>query len=86
MGHRHLKFAVISTAIASFVVVGNSPIAGAEEWLTLEDIFGGSSFHDTAPEEVMWLPGGDGVIFRDTRGGVDGLFRFDLATNRADLG
>ncbi len=85
MGHRYLKSAVVSNVVALLVVAGIPLIAGAEEWLTLEDIFGGSSFHDTAPEKVMWLPGGDGVIFRDTRGGVDGLFRFDLATNRADL-
>ncbi len=85
MRARDVRWVVISTFLASFVVASSPLVVGAGEWLTLDDIFGGSAFHDTAPSHVMWLQDGSGFVFRDTRGGEDGLFRFDLGTLRADL-
>jgi dipeptidyl-peptidase-4 len=73
------------------VLLAMAPVAGLgsdnepDGWLTLEDIFGGSAFHSTNPTSVMWLPDGGGFVFRDTRDGVNGLFRYDIGQGRAEL-
>lgn len=57
--------------------------AGADgAWLTLEDIFGSDQFHDTSPASVVWLADSSGFLYRDTRAGTTGLYRFDVTSGQ----
>ncbi len=63
-------------------VVTGVPAAADENWLTLEDIFGSDRYHDTSPASVMWLPDSSGFVYRDTRDGATGLYRFEVASGQ----
>jgi dipeptidyl-peptidase-4 len=75
--------AIVSITIA--IVAGTSAFAAAaQDWLTLDDLFGSDRLYSTDPDLVLWLPTGDELLFRDARDGVRGLFRHDVASGATE--
>jgi len=78
---RDVRLTHMALLIVAMMTLG--PPAGADDgWLTLEDIFGSDRFHDSSPASIQWLPDSSGFLYRDTRNGTTGLYRFDVATGR----
>jgi len=62
-----------------------APASEGEDLLTLENIFENELFKTTIPTEIVWLPDGAALVFRDAIDGVDGLWRHELASGNTSL-
>ncbi len=76
----------LESVLLSVMLVAVAAVpAGGGEPLTLDNLFATELFASPLPTDVLWLPDGSGFVGRSRRGGVDGLWRYEVAPAGASL-